>query len=129
LAHLQGVANIGYNLSMLPPTSPQSKPLLERLQAINQQFYANFAEQFAQTRHLLNPGIEQAFATLAAEQAASFIDVGCGDGRVGRHWLRLSQASRVHTSGWMAARHCWRQGQRTFHQAPRLPNGSCVSWI
>lgn len=77
---------------MLPPTSPQSKPLLERLQAINQQFYANFAEQFAQTRHLLNPGIERAFATLAAEQAANFIDVGCGDGRVGRHWLRLSQA-------------------------------------
>lgn len=65
------------------PTSPQSKPLLERLQAINRQFLANFAEQFAQTRHLLNPGIEQAFATLAAEQQQVLSTLVAGTGAWG----------------------------------------------
>ncbi len=52
-----------------------------RLVRLNQEFYDSFAVEFSDSRAAINPGIRRALAML---DCASVLDVGCGDGRVGR---------------------------------------------
>jgi len=49
---------------------------------LNREFYDGFATQFADSRSALQPGIARALGALGPFD--SLIDVGCGDGRVGR---------------------------------------------
>lgn len=53
-----------------------------RLLRLNREFYDTFAVEFSDSRRTLNPGIVQALGQLGPFD--SLLDVGCGDGRVGR---------------------------------------------
>ena len=49
---------------------------------LNRDFYNTFAEEFSDSRSVLQPGISEALRQLGS--FASLLDVGCGDGRIGR---------------------------------------------
>ena len=49
---------------------------------LNRNFYNTFAEEFSDSRSALQPGISEALRQLGS--FTSLLDVGCGDGRVGR---------------------------------------------
>ena len=53
-----------------------------RLLRLNREFYDAFALDFADSRSALQPGIPRALKALG--RFKSIVDVGCGDGRVGR---------------------------------------------
>ncbi len=53
-----------------------------RLLRLNLEFYDAFAVEFASSRRALQPGLTRALRELG--QFKSLLDVGCGDGRVGR---------------------------------------------
>jgi SAM-dependent methyltransferase len=53
-----------------------------RLLRLNLEFYDTFAAEFADSRSALQPGIVRALQALG--DFHSLLDVGCGDGRVGR---------------------------------------------
>ncbi|HLF26143.1 MAG TPA: class I SAM-dependent methyltransferase [Anaerolineae bacterium] len=53
-----------------------------RLLRLNREFYTTFAAEFADSRSALQPGIVRALRQLGT--FGSLVDVGCGDGRVGR---------------------------------------------
>ena len=57
-----------------------------QLVALNRVFYRQFAESFAQTRSEPQPGFERLLAYLPRPCEAS-LDVGCGEGRLGRFLL------------------------------------------
>jgi tRNA (uracil-5-)-methyltransferase TRM9 len=54
-----------------------------RLLDINKYFYAEFAEQFAQTRNIPQPGFSKLLDYIP-QPCQSVIDVGCGNGRFGK---------------------------------------------
>lgn len=56
--------------------------IAQRLLRLNRDFYDTFADEFADSRTALQPGIVRALQSLGAFD--SLLDVGCGDGRVGR---------------------------------------------
>ncbi len=64
---------------MLPETAA-------RLCRLNREFYDEYARHFAESRSSFPEGILRALESLRG--AESFLDVGCGDGRVGRALLR-----------------------------------------
>jgi tRNA (uracil-5-)-methyltransferase TRM9 len=51
---------------------------VDRLLAINQEFYQSFAEPFSETRGRIQPGVLRAMQDLP--ENASVLDVGCGNG-------------------------------------------------
>jgi tRNA (uracil-5-)-methyltransferase TRM9 len=51
---------------------------IDRLLALNQEFYQSFAEPFSETRGRIQPGVLQAVQDLPED--ASILDVGCGNG-------------------------------------------------
>ncbi|HEY4688906.1 MAG TPA: class I SAM-dependent methyltransferase, partial [Anaerolineae bacterium] len=53
-----------------------------RLLRLNRDFYNAFAVDFADSRRTLQPGIVRALNALRPFK--SIVDVGCGDGRVGK---------------------------------------------
>ena len=61
----------------------------QRLADLNRAFYVEHAENFADSRPRLAPGIQRALAHLPPQ--ARVLELGCGDGKVGR-WL-AAQAS------------------------------------
>lgn len=62
------------------------KEIIDRLVAINHQFYQRFAEHFSSTRS--TPWHGFAFVAESLPQPCeTFLDVGCGDGRLGRYLL------------------------------------------
>ena len=65
---------------------------VRRLADLNQDFYEEFAAEFSASRQRLNPGIEEVLAAFAARAANDLLDLGCGDGRVGRAWLAPAAA-------------------------------------
>jgi len=59
--------------------------IVQRLNAINHEFYQRFAKEFLRSRKVQQPGIPKALSLLG--DFASLLDLGCGDGHVG-HVLR-----------------------------------------
>jgi SAM-dependent methyltransferase len=55
---------------------------VERLLALNREFYERFGEEFAHSRRKLHRGIQRALVAL--DPLGDVLDLGCGDGRVGR---------------------------------------------
>jgi tRNA (uracil-5-)-methyltransferase TRM9 len=58
-----------------------------RLLDLNKQFYQTFAEQFAETRGRLQPGVLRSLSNVP--QKASIVDLGCGIGEVANELNRL----------------------------------------
>lgn len=58
----------------------------ERLLALNHDFYERFAAQFAASRQQPQPGFAR-LATFLPRPCPSLLDIGAGDGRLGRFWL------------------------------------------
>lgn len=56
--------------------------IARKLNRINREFYERFADPFSASRGRLQPGIPRALAHLGTP--ATILDLGCGDGRVGR---------------------------------------------
>src|SRR3990172_7156090 len=59
---------------------------INRLLNLNRQFYQTFALQFSATRQRLQPGVRQVVASL--DSAANVLDLGCGNGELGRELVR-----------------------------------------
>jgi len=57
-----------------------------QLRRLNREFYDQYAQHFAESRSSFPDGILRSLQWLS--DAPSFLDVGCGDGRVGRALLR-----------------------------------------
>lgn len=55
---------------------------VQKLLALNRQFYQSFAEQFSETRQRLQPGVQQIAARLSP--TARLLDLGCGNGELAR---------------------------------------------
>jgi tRNA (uracil-5-)-methyltransferase TRM9 len=66
---------------------------IQRLAALNQRFYAEHAENFADARPRLPVGVQRVLAGVAA--GARVLEVGCGDGKVGRALARQGVAAYV----------------------------------
>lgn len=60
--------------------------IVDRLLALNRQFYQTFAEQFAETRGRLQPGVSRVIADFPPE--ATVLDLGCGIGEVANELFR-----------------------------------------
>lgn len=54
----------------------------EKLLAINQIFYDNFADSFSTTRHQVQPGVRELINEMV--HAKAILDVGCGNGTLAR---------------------------------------------
>ena len=63
---------------------------VQRLLALNRQFYAQFAEPFAQSRGFEQPGIRRALDFLPS--SGRLLDVGCGNGRLAHVLERADRA-------------------------------------
>jgi tRNA (uracil-5-)-methyltransferase TRM9 len=61
-----------------------------RLLDLNKQFYQTFAEQFAETRGRLQPGVLRTLANIPPE--ATTLDLGCGIGEVANELKRLGHS-------------------------------------
>jgi tRNA (uracil-5-)-methyltransferase TRM9 len=54
--------------------------LVERLLALNREFYARYAGSFSDTRYSVQPGVHRLLPELS--QAQSLLDIGCGNGNL-----------------------------------------------
>ncbi len=57
--------------------------VVQQLLSINKRFYGQFAGEFAETRQQPQPGFHQ-LAGILPQSCRSLLDVGCGNGRLGR---------------------------------------------
>jgi SAM-dependent methyltransferase len=56
--------------------------VLERLIALNRQFYTDFGEPFSATRGRLQPGVQRVLESLKGSE--TILDLGCGNGELAR---------------------------------------------
>ncbi len=70
-----------------------NEAVVERLVALNHEFYRQFAEPFVQTRARPQEGFFKLLDYLP-RSAGHLLDVGCGDGRFGRFFLEHGLAAR-----------------------------------
>jgi tRNA (uracil-5-)-methyltransferase TRM9 len=61
--------------------------MIDRLLALNKEFYQSFADSFSETRGRVQPGVLVATQTLPKD--ASVLDVGCGNGGLARKLKEL----------------------------------------
>lgn len=59
--------------------------IFKRLQALNTEFYQTFAEQFAEKRTRLQPGVEHALKLIPTD--SNILDMGCGHGALAQHLI------------------------------------------
>ncbi len=64
----------------------------DRLNRLNRDFYDRFALPFAESRAAIPPGIQRSLQWLRSSRA--LLDLGCGDGRIGRLWAGESPNER-----------------------------------
>jgi len=60
--------------------------ILQKLLAINQEFYQDFAASFSKTRQKIQPGILMLLSELPTE--GNWLELGCGTGRLALEWDR-----------------------------------------
>ena len=91
---------------------------IERLAALNQQFYAEHAENFAEARPRLPVGVARVLSAIAP--GARVLEVGCGDGKVGRALARSGVAAYVGLDGSAAM---LERARRFTSEAPKSGTG------
>jgi tRNA (uracil-5-)-methyltransferase TRM9 len=85
----------------------------QQLAALNRRFYNEHAENFADSRPRLAPGVQQVLVRVPA--GARVLEVGCGDGKVGRALARAGVSEYV---GLDASRAMLQRAQRyTMNEA------------
>jgi 2-polyprenyl-3-methyl-5-hydroxy-6-metoxy-1,4-benzoquinol methylase len=71
------------------------RDVIQKLLSINSRFYSRFANEFSDTRYQPQPGFFQ-MAEILPDQCQSLLDVGCGNGRLGR-FLQTSHKVKSYT--------------------------------
>ena len=69
--------------------------VIEQLLNINRKFYREFSRSFAETRNRPQPGFDQLLSHLPREPF-DMLDVGCGEGRLGRFFSEQSLLASYH---------------------------------
>jgi SAM-dependent methyltransferase len=59
---------------------------LDQLNRINQEFYQEFANSFAQTRKRIQPGVSNILENIARK--GNLLDIGCGNGNLAYTWAQ-----------------------------------------
>lgn len=93
-----------------------------RLAELNREFYDTHADDFAATRPRLAPGVQRIVGRIPA--GSRILDVGCGDGKVGRrlaergaHYLGLDSSAAMIARAEMLTGN-WRLENPQFSDAP-----------
>ncbi len=71
------------------------RDVIQKLLSINSRFYSRFADEFSDTRYQPQPGFSQ-LAEILPHPCQSLLDVGCGNGRLGR-FLQASDKVILYT--------------------------------
>jgi SAM-dependent methyltransferase len=66
--------------------------VVHQLLEVNQRFYEEFGEAFAETRRRIQPGVRRVLACVPPD--ASCLDLGCGSGSLAVAWMRQGRAGR-----------------------------------
>jgi tRNA (uracil-5-)-methyltransferase TRM9 len=69
--------------------------VIRKILDLNRQFYQQMAEPFARSRAFIQPGFLQ-LATHLPDLCPALLDVGCGDGRLGRFLLAKERIGQYH---------------------------------
>ena len=64
--------------------------VVSQLLGVNQRFYEEFGEAFAETRQRIQPGVRRVLAYVPLE--ASCLDLGCGSGSLAVTWVRQERS-------------------------------------
>lgn len=59
---------------------------LQRIRAINKEFYQRFGEAFAETRRRIQPGVARALDEWIT--GGDWLDIGCGSGTLSQAWIK-----------------------------------------
>jgi tRNA (uracil-5-)-methyltransferase TRM9 len=69
--------------------------VVRKILTLNRQFYQQMAEPFARSRAFIQPGFLQ-LASHLPQPCPTLLDVGCGDGRLGRFLLSKERIGHYH---------------------------------
>jgi SAM-dependent methyltransferase len=67
--------------------------VIARLTEINREFYSRQAENFAETRRRIQPGVARILARLPDAVGENWLDLGCGSAWLALEWLRAGRKS------------------------------------
>jgi tRNA (uracil-5-)-methyltransferase TRM9 len=71
------------------------KSVVEKILNLNRRFYREMAEPFARSRRFIQPGFLR-LVNYLPDPCPALLDVGCGDGRLGRFLLEKERINRYH---------------------------------
>lgn len=66
--------------------------VVQRLLELSREFYQSFAEEFAETRRRIQPGVQRAVTRIARQ--TSVLDIGCGHGELASYLNRTGFSGR-----------------------------------